>query len=254
MLETFCASVNFKSLIYQHEDMSIVQKYRTIIEQSSKEHSYDSFAGIITSQSDVQVAVSLTPSNRRQERRQELRQQRLALSERALNALHSIHQVLFDHSIPLTPTCHLKHVIGKVTFAIRTESTRDCNIFFHSVAGDVVAPGLIQHIVSVPCPLKTGHTNFFFIVERYATLPEEITSNVVFSSHVDFGASIWSSKMSPVLEAVPVDYIVCHAILRPWMKGSVLCKALDRVSSSHCSFSCGLSTTPQGFLTYNLLT
>jgi hypothetical protein len=237
-------------LIYQHEDMSIVQKYRTIIEQSSKEHS---FAGIITSQSDVQVAVSLTPSNRRQERRQELRQQRLALSERALNALHSIHQVLFDHSIPLTPTCHLKHVIGKVTFAIRTESTRDCNIFFRSVAGDVT-PGLIQHIVSVPCPLKTGHTNFFFIVEQYATLAEEITSNVVFSSHVDFGASIWSSKMSPVLEAVPVDYIVCHAILWPWMKGSVLYKALDRVSSSHCSFSCGLSTTPQGFLTYNLLT
>jgi hypothetical protein len=221
MLETFCASVHFKSLIYQHEDMPIVQKYRTIIEQASKDDSYDLIAGIITSQSDVQVVASSTPSNQRQ--------QHLALSERALTALHSTHQTLFDHSIPLMPTCHSKHVIGKVTFAICTESTRDCNIFFCSVVGDVVAPGLIQHIVSVPCPLKTSHTNFLFIVEWYATLPQ-IFSNVVFSSHPDFGVSVWSSKMSPVLEVVPVNHIVCHAILRPWMKGSVLCKALDRVS------------------------
>jgi hypothetical protein len=48
-----------------------------------------------------------------------------------------------------------------------------------------------------------------------------------FLSHVAFGASLWSSKMSLALEAVPVDHVICHTISRPWVKGVILFKVLD---------------------------
>jgi hypothetical protein len=222
MLETFCASVNFKSLLLQHDDMPVVQKCRAVIEQATKDRSRDAFAGIMTSQVDEQITVSLTPPKRQR--------QRINLSERALNALNSIYRELFGCPIPPATTCHSKYIIGKVTFTTRAESNRDCNIFFRSTAGGTIAPGVIQYIVSIPSPSKTNKMDFIFVIERYSPLPNGDALGP-FSSYVAFGASLWSSKMSPALEAVPVDHVVCHAISRPWVKGVILFKALDRVST-----------------------
>ena len=61
MLETFCACVNFKSLLLQHDDIPVVQKCRTIIEQAAKDHSHDAFAGVLTSQVDVQPTHAQVP-------------------------------------------------------------------------------------------------------------------------------------------------------------------------------------------------
>jgi hypothetical protein len=57
MVETFCASVNFKSLLLQHDDMAVVGKLMAIIEKTTKDHSHDPLAGIML---DVEVAQSLT--------------------------------------------------------------------------------------------------------------------------------------------------------------------------------------------------
>jgi hypothetical protein len=222
MLKTFCASVNFKSLLLQHDDMPIVQKCRAVIEQATKDRSRDAFAGIMTSQVDEQITASLTPPKRQR--------QRINLSERALSALNSIYRELFGCPIPSATTCHSKYIIGKVTFTTRAESNRNCNIFFRSTAGGVIAPGVIQYIVSIPSPSKTDKMDSIFVIERYSPLPNEGALGP-FSSYVAFGASLWSSKMSPALEAVPVDHVVCHAISRPWVKGVILFKALDRVST-----------------------
>jgi hypothetical protein len=110
-------------------------------------------------------------------------------------------------------------------FHLRLEQ-RQSVIAISSTTG-VVAPGIIQYIVSIPLVATTSNMDTFFVIEPYAQ-SLEVTSNP-FSSHVEFGASLWSSKMSSVLEAVPMDRVVCHAILRPWVKGVVVLKALDRV-------------------------
>ena len=220
MLRTFCAASNFKSLLLQHDDMPVIQKYRTIVDQAAKDRSRDTLAGLMTSPVDAEPLILPKRS-----------QQRVVVSERAVHALDLMYQALFNHPLPPTRTCHLKHVIGKVSFTPHTESKCDCNIFFRSIAGDIIAPGVIQYIISVPSPLKTGKMDLFFVVERYASLPENGPLNA-FSSHAAFGASLWSSKMSPTLEAIPVDHIICHAIFRPWVKGAILFKALDQVSRS----------------------
>jgi len=134
--------------------------------------------------------------------------------------------------MPATITCRLKHTIGKATFTTRTESKRDCNIFFHSTNG-VVAPGIIQYIVSIPSAPTTTE-RIIFVTECYTQLPEERVFSL-FSSHAPFGASLWSSKMSPVLEAVPADHVISHAIVHPWVKGAILCKIMNRVSICHYS-------------------
>jgi hypothetical protein len=133
--------------------------------------------------------------------------------------------------------------MGKISFTTRAESNRDCNVFFRSVVDDIVAPGVIQYIVSVPSRSKMGEMILFFVIEWFAPLPDDVSSGV-FSHHMAFGASLWSSKMSPVLEAVPTDHIICHAIFRPWVKGAILFKALNRVSIPWCAHFLMAHKTP----------
>lgn len=226
MLETFCASVNLKSLLIQHHDMPIIEKFKGIVEKAAKDRSRDPLAGIIIF---PDIASSLTPPKRRR--------QCTILSERAISTLQAMdHQLRDQLCMPATITCCARHTIGKVSFTTRTESKCDCNIFFRSTISGAVAPGIIQYIVSIPS-ISTTSERIIFVIERYAQLPEEATFNL-FSSHASFGASLWSSKMSPVLEAVPADRVISHATIRPWVKGIILCKIMDRVSIHHfLSFS-----------------
>jgi hypothetical protein len=173
---------------------------------------------------DAEIAPSSTPKRAKQV---------ITLSERALSALDTMYQQLFNKPVPKATVCLPKQIIGKVSFATRAQSTRDCNVFFRSTVCGIMAPGIVQFIVSIPSTTSTtSKMDTFFVIERYAQLMEDGISNP-FSSHKEFGASLWSSKMSAVLEAVPVDHIVCHAILRPWVKGVILFKALNRVSILH---------------------
>jgi hypothetical protein len=239
MLETFCASVNFKSLLLQHNDMPVVQKYRAVIEQAAKDRSCDAFAGIITSQVNRQITASPTPPKRRQ--------QPINLSERALIALNSMYRDLFNSPTPPAATCHSEYSIGKVIFTTHARSNRDCNIFFRSTTGTIIAPGIIQYIISIPSPSRADKMDFFFVIERYAQLPNMDILDP-FSSHEAFGASLWSSKKSLTLEAVPTSHVISHAISRPWVKGVILFKALNRVSSILYCLLFHIAHKSQGFL------
>jgi hypothetical protein len=134
--------------------------------------------------------------------------------------------------MPSAATCLSKYRIGKISFATRAESTRDCSVFFRLTVGGAMAPGMIQYIVSIPSIAMTSKMDTFFVIERYAQVMEGGTSNI-FLSHAEFGVSLWSSKTLAILDAVPADHIVCHAISQPWVKGVTLFKALDRVSIFH---------------------
>jgi len=223
MLETFCASANLKSLLGQHNDMPVVRKYNSILEQAMTDHSRDVFAGTTSPEFEAHTT---TPSTRPKRRQQSV------LSERAIDALQSMYQNHFNRTMPSATACHSKHAVGKVTFTTRMESKRDCNIIFRSTVDNTIAPGVIQYIISVPSPSRADNekSDFFVVVEQYAQLPDNVGSNP-FSSHEAFGASLWSSKMSPVLNAIPMDHIICHSISRQWAKEVILIKALDRVSS-----------------------
>jgi hypothetical protein len=222
MLKTVCASVNFKSLILQHHDVPVMQKYSKILEEATTDRSRDPLAGTMTIQFGAPVSVSGTP--RRQARG-------IPLSVRALDALGLLYEELFHLQLPQQTTSHAKYAIGKIAITTRILSNRDCNIFFRSTSASVMAPGIIQYIVSVPSPSKEDAEDFFVIVERHAQLSEDAPLNP-FSSHIGFGASLWSSKMCPILEAVPVDRVICHSISRPWVNGVILFRALNRVSIS----------------------
>ena len=217
MLETFSAGVNFKSLLLQHGDMSVIQNFKVIIEKASADRSHDTFAGTLTPEYTPSVT---SPRGR---------EQHVVLSTRALDALSATYRDLFNCPLPSEIVCHKKHIIGKVSLTTRAESKRDCHVFFRSTAGDFIAPGMIQYIASISPPSQNDKTVTFCIIERYGHLPDGSLSNP-FLSYKAFGASLWSSTMSPTLEAVPIDHIVCHAIYRPWVKGVILFKALNRVS------------------------
>src|SRR5882762_4741052 len=126
MLETFCASANFKSLLLQHDDMPVVNKFLPILDQATKDRSRDPLAGAMSSQFDKQVA-PLETCPRRQPRC-------TALSKRALDALESMYRELFSISLPKAITHHSKCVLGKVSITTRVESNRDCNVFFRSTS------------------------------------------------------------------------------------------------------------------------
>lgn len=175
----------------------------------------------MASEYDAQVT-ALTPPKRHE--------RCVALSERALNALNSMYQELFNCPMPPTTICHPKYAIGKVTFTTRAESKRDCNVFFRSTIGGSIVPGVIQYIISIRSPSQPGKKDLLCVIEQYMQLPDQVALNS-FSAHEAFGASLWSSKMSLALEAVPMDHIICHAISRPWVKGAILFKALNRVST-----------------------
>jgi hypothetical protein len=99
------------------------------------------------------------------------------------------------------------YIIGKVLLTTRAESKCDCHVFFRSTAGDFIALGIIQYIASISPPSQNNKTVTFCIIEWYGHLPDGPLSNP-FLSYKAFGASLWSSTMSPTLEAVPVDHIV----------------------------------------------
>jgi len=219
MLETFSAGVNFKTLLLQHGDMSVIHKFKAIIEQATADRSRDTFAGILTPKHTPLVT---SPKGR---------ERHVVLSARALDALSAKYREFFDRPLPLETICRKNHLVGKVLLTTRAESRRDCNIFFRSTTGGSMAPGVIQYIVSMPSPSQKDKTDTFCIIERYGCLPDASFSNP-FLPYEAFGASLWSSKMSPDLEAVPLDHIVCHAISRPWANGAIVIKALNRVSIS----------------------
>src|ERR1700676_1178412 len=197
MLKTFCASVNLKSLLLQHHDMPVIEKFKAIIEQAMKDSSLDPFADIMLDSDPTVPSTTLK------------RCHQSTLSERALSALHTMYQQLFNQPMPSAIICHSKHIIGKFPFTTQAESKRDCIIFFRSTTDSVMTPGIIQYIVSIPS-ISVKSKNLFFVIEGYAQLLE--TTLNPFSSHAPFGASLWSSKMLLVLEAVPVDHVICHPI------------------------------------------
>ena len=131
MVKMFCASVNFKSLLLQHDDMAVVGKLMAIIEKTTKDPSRDPLAGIML---DVEVAQSSTLPK--------WPHQCITLSERALSALNTMYQQIFNKPMPSAASCHSKYMIGKISFATRAESTRDCSVFFHSTIGGAMAPGI----------------------------------------------------------------------------------------------------------------
>ena len=61
MLETFCASVNFKALLLHHHDMAVVKKFMAIMDDATKDRSRDPLAGIMLD-ADAEVAPLSTPS------------------------------------------------------------------------------------------------------------------------------------------------------------------------------------------------
>src|ERR1700729_3996498 len=145
MLNTFCASANFKALLLQHHDMPVVKKFMAIMDDATKDHSRDPLAGIMLN-ADAEIAPSSTPKRAKQV---------ITLSERALSALDTMYQQLFNKPVPKATVCLPKQIIGKVSFATRAQSTRDCNVFFRSTVCGIMAPGIVQFIVSIPSTTST---------------------------------------------------------------------------------------------------
>lgn len=208
MLETFCASVNFRSTLLQCKSIPAVDKYLEVFNDATKDRSGNELMDLGNSQTKSHASsTSKEP-----------------LSERATKALRLRYMELYQSPLP-SYTLHSKHVVGSVSFTTRVGSKRDCNVIFRSL--DESVPGVIQFIVSI-AEQGTSKVSVFFLIERHAPLPPNTIINP-FSDHVAFGASLWSSKMEDKLQAVPASAIVCHSVSQPWVNGVVLIKELNRV-------------------------
>lgn len=207
MLETFVASAQFKALIQQHQDIPAVQKFSSILELASKDKSRDPLAGALLDLDNPHPTTSRTSGE--------------PLSHRAIAALASYHTEHFPSLVPPSYVSYSKHTVGKVTFTTSVSSQHDCNIAY--TTNNTQRVGIIRFIVAA-CE------DIFLIVERYMPLPPDSAWNP-FTSHANFGASLWAEKTEDHWEVVPVQKLKCHTISSRWADGVLLFKALNRVSS-----------------------
>lgn len=204
MLETFAASSHFKVLLHQHQDVPAVREYTSFLETAAKDRSRDPLAGALFQSDDSHPSIS--------DGRGE------PLSHRALAALASYYA---DHLPTEAFESYSKYNSGKIKFTTYVSSPRDCNIAF--ISNNTQRPGIIRFIVAT----KQSPQDILFIVERFASLPSDSVQNP-FTSHVPFGASLWSDKMEDLWEAVPLQRLKCHTISSRWANGTLVIKALDR--------------------------
>ena len=215
MLSTFCASVNFRSVLLQNKGIPSVDRYLTVFNNTTRNQSGDEVMGIESSNNSHTLQASNITKQ--------------PLSERATKALESKYLELFHSPLP-SYTLHSKYYIDDVSFSTRIASKDNCNVIFRSPGNESV-PGIIQFIISIT-KQAASDMSVFFIIEWHAPLPSNTIFNP-FSRHMAFGANLWSSKMEQELEVVPLSKVVCHSVSRPWVNGILLIKELNRVSVSY---------------------
>lgn len=208
LLETFAASGHLKALLHQLQDIPAAHKFGSLLETATKDRSRDPLAGV--------VRLDLSVSNA-------LDEQGEPLSHRAQSALALYYTGHFpDQDLPLFISCS-RYTLGKISFTTSVSSARDCNIAYTS--NNAQRPGVIRFIVAT----KQSPQEILFIVDRYTPLPSNSISDP-FSSHADFGVSLWSDRMEEIWEVVPLHRLKCHIISSRWADGTLVVKALDRNS------------------------
>lgn len=218
MLETFSASVNFRTLLQRHNDVPAVHKVVSIIDRATQDRSRDPLAGVLEAYSDYLI----TPTRTRCRKPP-------PLPQRASNALEYEFKHRFGQLPPSPITSIVSHEFKGVSFTIRMESKRDSTIFYRPQLNETLYPAVIQYIVSVSVD-RTAPPILLCIVERFASLQDKLAMDP-FTSQLAFGASIWSNKMLPELTVIAFDQVISHAVGRPWVNGTLVLKPLDRVSN-----------------------
>jgi hypothetical protein len=125
---------------------------------------------------------------------------------------------------------HSRHDIRGRTYTTQRVSERNSNIFFQPERSEKLIPGIIQEIFAIPiaCAQDQYTYDFYFAVQRL--LPLEIPPlSDPFSQFPDFGAVLWSDKLENDLEIVSQTQLIQHSISRPWDRGVLVLKPLDRV-------------------------
>jgi len=134
MLETFCASVNFKSLLLQHHDMAVVEKFMVIVEKATQDRSHDPLAGIIL---DADAApLSTIPKQPKQS---------IHLSQRALMALKTMYQQLSTNRCQHQPPASQNTSLAK--FHSQLKPSRLQLQYLLPLDHRAIAPGIVQYIV-----------------------------------------------------------------------------------------------------------
>lgn len=209
LLEIFAASGHFKALLHQLQDIPAVHKFSSLLETATKDRSRDPLAGVV-------FGLDLSVSN-------VLDTQGEPLSHRAQSAVALYYAGHFpDQDLPSFISCS-RCTLGKIPFTTYVTSACDCNIAY--TLDNALRPGVIHFIVAT----KQSPQEILFIVDRYMPLPSNSIS-VPFSSHADFGVSLWSDRMEETWEVVPVHRLKCHIISSRWAYGTVVVKALDQSS------------------------
>ena len=217
MLETMCASINFKTLLLQYNDMPVLQKLGLVIDRAMKDRSRDPLAGVMSFHKELPLSSVLTARQSKPS----------PLSTSALQAFYAYYQGSLRRSLPiLSPTSTSTHSINGLTFSVLTESERNSTIFFRSEGGEQI-PAVIHFIVSIPVD---NQPEVFYIVKQYTPLQHPVPHDP-FALHPAFGGSLWASRMDSALTVISSRRVVCHGIKRRWVNGITLLKPLDRVRS-----------------------
>ena len=133
MLSTFCASVNFRSVLLQNKGIPSVDRYLTVFNNATQNQSGDEVVGI----ESLNNSHTLQASNITKQ----------PLSEHTTKALESKYLELFHSPLP-SYTLHSKYYIDDVSFSTPIASKDNCIVIFRS-PGNKSVPGIIQFIISI---------------------------------------------------------------------------------------------------------
>lgn len=170
MLEIFVASVLFKALIQQYQDISMVQNFSSILEVAAKDKSKTLLPVL------CQTSTIPTPLPCRHQMNCFLT--KIQPSSLLYHTEHSSSQVLSSY------VSYSKHTWGKVTFTTSISFQHDCNVAY--TTNNTQWVDIIWLIVAAP-------QDILLIVEWYMPLALNSAWNP-FTLHANFCANLWAEK------------------------------------------------------------
>jgi hypothetical protein len=129
---------------------------------------------------------------------------------------------------------HKQYKIKGVQFAElhaggKNTGGRNSIIFFQPEPDTPLVPGIIRKIFSMPRKQGNIETQAVFLaIHRYKSLSASDGVVDPFALYESFGAGLWSDELGPV-EIIMPSQKICHGIMRRWMQGVCVLRAIDRV-------------------------
>lgn len=209
MMRSFCAGTNLKAYLHREDCAPVLKMSLPILnpvlqKQEFQNASHDSTCLPPVDKKDMLSSETRAALTRANEQLSRLQRSLLAEESRRVESL----------------------VINGLHFTTRSHLVRNSAVLFRPLNSQALVPGYIDSIRVC----KSGE--HWVSVRRLLGLSPPLPTNP-FNLYPEFGAELWSDKLSPSIEVIPVSQPMYHCASQPWSKGVLVVKCLNRVCHAH---------------------